>query len=114
MSKPVSRLHYLAGKWLGIAALNALLVALCGVAIYVFTAMLAQQPAKNLEDAVAVSQRVLVARVGEAPKMAEEVNVEKLFMERLDLLRNEDPARVEKTTTATRLTHGTSHHFTKP
>jgi hypothetical protein len=93
MSKPVSRLHYLAGKWLGIVLLNLLLVAVCGTAIYAFTQLLALQPAKNLEDALAVRERVLVARVAEAPQPVNEADFRVACQRRLDQLRREDPAR---------------------
>lgn len=93
MSKPVSRWQYLLGKWLGIGALNLLLVGVCGGAIYLFTMTLADQPARNLEDAVAVSQRVLVARVGENPKPVEPGAMQRRYEERLEQLRLEDPER---------------------
>lgn len=93
MSKPVSRWQYLLGKWLGIGALNLLLVGLCGGAIYLLTMTLADQPARNLEDAIAVNQRVLVARIAENPKPIEPGAMQQRYEERLEQLRIEDPER---------------------
>ena len=90
MSKPLSRLNYLVGKWLGIVSLNLLLLTVCGIAVYAFTMMLARQPAKNLQDRIAVHQRVLVARVAEAPLPRSEAGFRQQCQERLDRIRAEN------------------------
>jgi hypothetical protein len=92
LTKPVSRTQYLAGKWLGIATLNLLLVAVSGVAIYAFVMLLAQQPAKNAYDARAVYEEVMVARRTIKPMPPSEAGLSGAFTERLERLRREEPA----------------------
>ena len=67
LTKPVSRLSWLAGKWLGIVALNAAILLTCSVAMYAFLAQMRSRPAQDYYDAAAVSSEVLVARVGGFP-----------------------------------------------
>ena len=62
LTKPLGRLEYLFGKWLGLVAVNALLVTLAGIGIYTFTKILAVAPAQSEADRRAVDQQVLVAR----------------------------------------------------
>ncbi len=90
MTKPVSRGGYLFGKWLGIAALNLVLVAVCGVGIYAFTKILASQPAMNAVDAAAVEGQVLVARQTITP-MPANVDLPAMYADRLARLRATDP-----------------------
>jgi hypothetical protein len=91
LTKPVARWQYLLGKWLGIVSLNALLVLICGGAIYVMTMMLAQQPALDLADQRAVREQVLVAREAIAPRPPSDVNFSQLFERRIEQLRYNDP-----------------------
>lgn len=91
MTKPVGRASYLFGKWLGIAALNLVLVAVCGAGIYAFTTILARQPAQSDADARAIEEQVLVARQAVAPVPAN-VDLPVMFRARLDTLRRSDPA----------------------
>ncbi|MEO1235681.1 MAG: hypothetical protein AAFX76_02715 [Planctomycetota bacterium] len=62
LTKPVSRPGYLAGKWIGIMALNALLLAVAGVGVYASVKVLERQPAFDPADRVAVVEQVLTAR----------------------------------------------------
>lgn len=91
MSKPVSRLQYLAGKWIGIMALNLLLVAVSGGAIYLFTMMLSSQPGRDAYDKFAVEQQVLVARAGRNPTTGQPGLLQEQFSVRLARLREMDP-----------------------
>lgn len=68
LTKPVSRLSFLAGKWLGIVALNAAILLTCSVAMYAFLAQMRARPAQDLYDAIAVQNEVLVARIGGFPQ----------------------------------------------
>jgi len=92
LTKPVSRVQYLAGKWLGIATLNLLLVAVSGAAIYAFVMLLAQQPAKTAYDARAVHEQVLVARRTVKPVPPNEQGLSAAFRDRLERLRREEPS----------------------
>ncbi|MFO0829007.1 MAG: hypothetical protein U0572_12780 [Phycisphaerales bacterium] len=67
MTKPVARLQYLAGKWLGIVTLNAILMLLGGVAIFTYVQYLQLRPSKDPYDQVAVRDEILVARDGRYP-----------------------------------------------
>ena len=62
LTKPLGRLEYLFGKWLGLVAVNGLLVMLAGIGIFTFTKILAVAPAQSEADRRAVDQQVLVAR----------------------------------------------------
>lgn len=68
LTKPVSRVQYLAGKWLGIMLLNLVLIVVSGMGIYSFTQILKRQPAKSAQDRAAVENQVLVARYSINPK----------------------------------------------
>lgn len=92
MTKPVARWQYLAGKWLGIALLNALLVAVAGGGIYTFTMILSQQPARSANDRRAVHSEVLTARQAMAPEAASPEQLQQQFRERVRYLRRQAPA----------------------
>ena len=65
LTKPVARWHHLAGKWLGLALLNLVLIAVAGSAIYGTVRYLELEkyklPPDHL-DRIAVDEQVLVAR----------------------------------------------------
>ncbi|MEM7627367.1 MAG: ABC transporter permease [Planctomycetota bacterium] len=67
LTKPISRPAYLAGKWVGIMALNALLLLVSGIGVYSFVKVLERQPAMDFADAVAVQEQVLTARSSAEP-----------------------------------------------
>lgn len=93
MSKPVSRFNYLAGKLLGIAMLNLLLIAVSGVAVYSFARLLQQQRAMEVLDRVAVEEHILVARKNILPQMPPGMDRETLILDRFKQLYTEDPMR---------------------
>jgi len=67
LTKPLGRVQYLLGKWLGIVLLNAVLLAVAGIATYGFTRAIAQNPALNALDRYAVDREVLTARLAKTP-----------------------------------------------
>lgn len=67
LTKPIRRWEYLMGKWMGIAALNLLLVALTGIGVYSFVLVLEQSPAKTDTDRDSIRQEVMVARAAIDP-----------------------------------------------
>lgn len=93
MSKSVSRVHYLAGKLLGIALLNLLLISVSGVAVYSFARLLQQQRAMELWDRVAVEEHVLVARQSVLPRMPPGMDRDTLINERFKQLYTEEANR---------------------
>ena len=68
MTKPLARSRYLLGKWSGIVLLDAVLLAVCGLSIFLFIQYLKTRPAADAFDAQAVRDEVLVARVGIEPQ----------------------------------------------
>jgi len=92
MTKPIGRGRYLVGKWLGIALLNLLLVAVCGGGIYVFTMMLAQQQPRSRDDFRAVHEQVLVARRAVDPAPSEGVSLQDKARQRLSELQQRSPS----------------------
>ncbi|BAM03724.1 ABC transporter permease [Phycisphaera mikurensis] len=94
LTKPLPRWKYLAGKWAGLMGLNALLVAVSGVGIYAFTAVLtADIPNQAMDrlDADAVTGQILVARVSAAPQMQSEEMFNAALSARLQELQERDP-----------------------
>ena len=68
MTKPVARGRYLVGKWLGIVLLDALLLGVAAVAIYLVTVFyLADQPRAQGENPRVVYEQVLTARRAAPP-----------------------------------------------
>lgn len=51
MTKPVTAWHYVLGKWLGVSALAAVLLMVCGTAVFTFTEYLRNQPAIGEREA---------------------------------------------------------------
>jgi hypothetical protein len=68
LTKPVSRVRYVAGKWIGICALNGTVLAVGFLAVFIYVQFMRTRPAADLLDAAAVREQVLVARVGSFPQ----------------------------------------------
>jgi len=67
--KPIGRGAYLIGKWLGLIAVNAVLITVAGAAIYLFTVgYLAELPPRDAVDTGALENEVLTARVALQPE----------------------------------------------
>ncbi|MBX3354818.1 MAG: ABC transporter permease subunit [Phycisphaeraceae bacterium] len=67
LTKPVDRMRYILGKWLGVVAVNAVLLLVSGVSILLFVEYMRTQPAQDFLDEMAVRDEVLAARVGVRP-----------------------------------------------
>ncbi|QDU35303.1 ABC-2 family transporter protein [Poriferisphaera corsica] len=91
LTKPIGRVQYLLGKWLGIVMLNAVLVIVCGVATYSFTTFLAKQQALDPLDRAAVDEQILVARQIMTPKPLDDNELQVEYENRLTKLREQDP-----------------------
>jgi ABC-type transport system involved in multi-copper enzyme maturation permease subunit len=72
LTKPVSRVEVLAGKWLGINALMLLLLGLSGATIYGFAVLIKNRPANFERDKLNVRDVVWQARVAAEPKLPPE------------------------------------------
>ena len=67
VAKPVSKFQYLLGKWIGVMALNAILIIIVSGSIFWFVQYMRTLPADDAFDRLAVSEQVLTARVGVKP-----------------------------------------------
>lgn len=96
MVKPVSRLEYLLGKWLGIALLNLVLVAVAGGGIYHFARLLASTQALSVADEHMVKNQIMVARSSVEPRPPAEMNFAQLLRDRLEQLKAEGEERYQE------------------
>lgn len=67
LTKPVSRISWLTGKWLGLVILNAAILSVSTLAMIAFLAQVRARPAIDMYDRAAVREEVLVARAGGTP-----------------------------------------------
>ena len=67
MTKPVSRMSYLLGKWLGLVAINAVGIITASLAIFISVEYMKTRPAMDARDELAVRTEVLTARSGITP-----------------------------------------------
>ena len=101
LTKPLSRGQYLLGKWLGVALLNLVLVAVAGGGIYGFTWLLAKQSATSKADRAAVDQQVLTARrtiqpIGIDPAKPNPPGYGQRIAAQLEKMRRQNPDRFGK------------------
>jgi len=92
LTKPIARGHYLLGKLLGIALLNAILVTVAGLGLWTFARVLAEQPAEASDRSV-IEHEILVARVRARPEPPRQLDLQAMFEARLQQLRDEQPDR---------------------
>lgn len=71
MTKPMSRLNYLLGKWLGVVTVNLIILVIAAVSSFTFIQYLREEPVTatlaGQEDAQQVRDAVLTARLGRKP-----------------------------------------------
>lgn len=91
MTKPVSRLSYLLGKWLGIVLLSAVLVSVSGGGIYVFAQLLSRQTPGPSKSPREVHEQVLTARHAADPVPPGDEGLRPAFEAQAAQLRREDP-----------------------
>jgi len=91
LTKPVGRLHYLVGKWLGISLLNLVLVAITGMAIFSFAHLIAMRDAASPQDRAAVDEQVMVARTAARPQPPPDMNLRERAEQRLFSLQQQLP-----------------------
>ena len=68
MTKPVNRISYLTGKWLGVISLNAIILLISGISIFMYIQYLRTRPASDIYDAQSVREEVLTARATAMPR----------------------------------------------
>jgi ABC-type transport system involved in multi-copper enzyme maturation permease subunit len=103
-SKPVRRIYYLVGKWLGLALLNLVLVSIAGVGIWIGANYLADTPLSELatpEDVrnkQRVRSEVLTARVTGNPRPPQDgQNFNELFEQEFQILKEDNPGQYPAT-----------------
>jgi hypothetical protein len=104
VSKPLRHLNYLAGKWLGILGVNAVILAIAGLSIFVYVKYLSTLPVAAGRDGeldrLAVTDEVLTARAGARPRIESlspqelRARVEQAVARDPDLSREEVPLAV--------------------
>jgi hypothetical protein len=67
VTKPVSRFQILVGKWVGVNALNVLMVILSGLVIYGFAVFIKTRPEQFHRDRVKLDEVIWTARVAARP-----------------------------------------------
>ena len=102
LTKPLGRPEYLLGKWVGLVAVNALLVIIAGIGIYSLTRLLALSPASSQGDRLAVDEQVLAARQSVRPTHPSGDAYEKEVEKVIDDLEKEMPDGFKKDRQATR------------
>jgi len=78
MTKPVAAWQYILGKWLGVVTLNAVLLCVCGAAVFQFTEYLRSMPASGEREAYEVKGGQLTEdrRILETQVLTARVSVE--------------------------------------
>ncbi|MCI0364175.1 MAG: hypothetical protein L0219_09860 [Phycisphaerales bacterium] len=75
MTKPLARLNYLLGKWIGVLTVNFIILIVAGASTFTFIQYLRTLPVAAGEagqlDALAVNDEVLTARIGSPPLYAQ-------------------------------------------
>jgi len=92
LTKPLSRWQYLLGKWLGVVLLNAVLLAVSGIAIAGFTRAIADGEPMNDRDAEQVQREVLTSRVSQIPQPTDS-SVDEMTQRTLEYKQPLDPER---------------------
>ncbi len=114
ITKPVSHAKYLLGKWLGVVGLAAVLMMVCGAAIFMFTEYLRDQPALGersayvaqegdglTDDRKVLEMQVLTARLTvpvSEPEVDEEqfkLNLDQRVQQEIEYLKQFDDATSE-------------------
>jgi ABC-type transport system involved in multi-copper enzyme maturation permease subunit len=71
VTKPMSRLNYLLGKWIGIVGIDLVILLVSGVSIFIYTQHMRHLPvapgAQGQLDRLAVEDQILTARIGVKP-----------------------------------------------
>ncbi|MCC7204792.1 MAG: hypothetical protein IT441_06905 [Phycisphaeraceae bacterium] len=92
LTKPLGRGGYLLGKWVGIMALNALLLLVTGLGVYTFVILLERSGTQRDDyDLRSVREQVLVARVSAEAQPPPGVDFEQVYEQRIKMLREEHP-----------------------
>jgi hypothetical protein len=91
LTKPLSRWGYLLGKWLGIGLLNIWLLAVSGIGVYTFTAVLERMPIRVDDNRERVKHEVLTARAVVTPLPPAGMDLGKMVENELARLKRENP-----------------------
>lgn len=114
MTKPIPRWQYLSGKWLGVMALNAVLLTVTAFGVYLFTEYLRYQPARGeaaylipasqageaadlgtmVDDRRILEEQILVARIARTPQpyRLTEATLDRMVQSRIEDSQARDPS----------------------
>ena len=71
MTKPLGKMNYLIGKWIGVMSVNLIILTVSGVSIFSYIQYLRQLPVvqgqAGIDDRIAVDHEILTARIGKYP-----------------------------------------------
>jgi hypothetical protein len=83
VTKPVSRFQILIGKWLGVNALNVMMVILSGLVIYGFAVFIKTRPEQFMRDRLKLNDTVWTARAAAAPTAPDFLGEARRYVEEL-------------------------------
>jgi len=92
MVKPIRRSEYLLGKWMGMMAINLLLVVVAGAGIYAFTYVMKNTGASRFEMSK-LENEVLIARRGVVPVPPNDPDFSRALSQRVHELQGANTAR---------------------
>ena len=95
VTKPVARWQYVLGRWLGVVMLDALLLAIAAVDIYVVARSLRGEPARDPMDGLAVESEIFTARRRISPTSIKDVLVRRADA-RIARFAKEEPVEYER------------------
>lgn len=93
-SKPVGRFSYIAGKWVGLVMLDAVLLVVVGLGIWIGAHVMYEENAntpEKVDHKKTAARDVLTARRMALPQMPEDMNQGELIRSHLERLRSEVP-----------------------
>lgn len=88
LTKPVARFQVLLGKWLGVMALNFVLVTLCAISIYAFARLIKAQKVGFERDRINLNDVIWTARAAAQPIKPEEEWRQRAAQEVIDLAKS--------------------------
>jgi hypothetical protein len=90
--KPLRRWQYLLGKWLGIVLLDAVLVGVLGIGVYVGAEALRRSPGADSDDRRAVDEQVFTARSVARPVHPRGTDFDATVNAAIERMEKDDPA----------------------
>lgn len=90
--KPIQRWQYLLGKWLGIVLLDAVLVGIVGIGVFLGAVAIGRLPAADASDRRAVDEQVFTARQTARPEHPDGAEFDAAIAASIEQMQKDDPA----------------------